>query len=260
MTQKAQITVSFGTTHLDALQAISAIEENLSLAFPEYDSFRAFTSTMVIRRLEEQRNLKIHTPQQLLLYLHQQGYREILCQSLHIIPGLEYEKLKMQLISVQKSFDSIRLGEPLLSCEANYTAVVKQLMGELPPLEADEALLLMGHGTPHFSSACYAQLELTFYQLGFPNVFVGTVEGFPSIHYLLKRMKDGNYRKAVLAPFMIVAGDHAKNDLNGAEPDSWRSVLEQHGFSVKVILKGLGEYPFISKLFEYQLKNAKELR
>mgnify|MGYP000718389441 FL=1 len=139
----------------------------------------------------------------------------------------------------------------------DYEEAVRQIMEEAG-LEQEETLVLMGHGTEHHTNAAYPALDYTFWAKGYPNVVVGTVEGFPEMDEVLKKLKERKAKKILLMPFMIVAGDHAKNDMAGEEADSWKSILEQAGYEVRPVLKGLGEIPGIRKMFVRHAREAKE--
>ena len=117
----------------------------------------------------------------------------------------------------------------------------------------------MGHGSEHFANGAYCQMENMLRYMGHENVYVGTVEGFPGIDYVMQRMKRKGFQKVFLAPFMIVAGDHARNDLGGDEEDSWKSILVEAGYEVDVILKGMGEIDDIAEMFVEHAKKAEEV-
>ncbi len=255
--QKAMLIVSFGTTYLSAQKAIEQIEQTLKNQFAEYDFYRAFTSTMVISKLKKTKNIHVDTPQEAIEKLYQAGYQEVICQSLHIIPGIEYEKMCNQLSKYADCFEHFSIGKPMLYQQQDYEFVITQVMKYLPTPQNGEALVFMGHGSEHFSNSAYSQLENLFYFLNYPRVFVGTVEGFPTLDYIIKRLKEHHISKIYLTPFMIVTGDHAQNDLAGDGADSWKSMLENAGFEVEVILKGLGEYPEIGELFSNHFMQSK---
>lgn len=136
----------------------------------------------------------------------------------------------------------------------NY--IIDAIHHEFSDLSQDEVLVLMGHGTTHYANAIYAALDYMFKEKGCPNIFLGTVEAYPSMDTLLHMVKEYQPKQVVLAPFMIVAGDHATNDMAGDDPNSWRSQFEAAGFPVKCVLKGLGEYPDIRKLFLQHVEEA----
>lgn len=259
MSKKALAVISFGTTYPQARQAIARIEAQLCRALPGYDFFRAFTSGMVIRKIEREEGVRIPNPAQLMEQLAAAGYEEVLCQSLHVMPGMEYEKMCMQLLSCRGSFTSMRIGKPMLFHAADYAEICRGLLREIPALAPDEAYVYMGHGTEHFANATYSQVENMFRALGAERVYVGTVEGFPGLDYIRGRLKLHGVRRVTLAPFMIVAGDHAQNDLAGAEDDSWKSILQADGYEVQTDLRGLGERDDIGALFAAHARAAAEL-
>ena len=182
------------------------------------------------------------------------GIRELIVQPTHVINGIENDLMKEDVLAYQDSFDRISFGNPLLTTEEDNVAVIRAVAEELSPDES-EALVLMGHGTTHFANSIYAALDYQFKDMGYSNIFLGTVEAYPSLVSLMKQVHAYNPEKVVLAPFMIVAGDHAKNDLSSEDEDSWRSQFEKEGFQVECLLKGLGEYPAVRQLF---LKHVNE--
>lgn len=260
MSKKALLVVSFGTSFDEALPAIVNIEEHCKKAFPDYDFYRAFTSGMIIRKLKRTKNVSIYNPEEAMEQLAQEGYEEVICQPTHIINGMEYEKMIRMLQPYKDKISSIRIGKPLLTEEEDYKEACQIVMEEMKnPLEEKEAFVLMGHGTEHFANSAYCQFENMLRDMGYENTYVGTVEGFPSLDYVIRRLKMRNIRKVFLMPLMVVAGDHARNDLAGAEEDSWDSILQAEGFETEVILKGLGEIDAIAEMFVNHLKSAQEI-
>lgn len=250
--KQAIAVVSFGTTYHNAAGAIAHIERAIAQAHPERDFYRAYTSGIVRRRLKERDQICIHSPLTLLKTLVAQGYEDILVQPTHVIPGLEYEKL----ILAAEQFAQVRVCKPLLWQETDYEECVRAVLECLPALGEEEGAVLMGHGTVHFANAAYAQLEHKFRAVGCETVFVGTVEGFPDLDYIRERMRSKQLRKLYLLPFMIVAGDHAQNDLAGDEPDSWNNILRADGYETEVILEGLGNQERIIRLFVEHSREA----
>ena len=151
---------------------------------------------------------------------------------------------------------TVKIGQPMLTSQEDYITVCQALLSEMPALAADEAYVYMGHGTEHAVNAAYSQIENTFRFLDTERVYVGTVEGFPALDYVQKRLRAHNIRKVWLAPFMIVAGDHAQNDLAGEEEDSWKSILTAEGYEVEIVLRGLGTIPGIGELFISHCQDA----
>ncbi len=259
MNKKALAVISFGTTYPQAQEAILHMESALAHHVPNHDCYRAFTSKMVIAKLKREQGQTVLTPEELLEQLAQQGYTEILCQPLHIINGFEYEKMCRALNAYANLFEQIKIGKPLLTHESDYRTCCQIIKQYAPPQQMQDALVLMGHGTEHFANASYCQLENMFRALGHERVYVGTVEGFPDLNYVMGRLKQHNVTRVHLMPFMIVAGDHAQNDMAGPEPDSWKCTLEQAGFSVTVQLDGLGMFPETGALFATHLDSAQPL-
>lgn len=260
MSKKALLVVSFGTSFDEALPAIVNIEETCKKAFPEYDFFRAFTSGMIIRKLKKTRQQIIHSPEEIMEQLAGAGYEEVICQPTHIINGMEYEKMMNMLAPYKAKIPLIRVGTPLLTEEEDYKKACEIVMKEIKlPMAEDEAFVLMGHGTEHFANSAYCQFENMLRDLGYENTYVGTVEGFPGLDYVIRRLKLRQIKKVYLMPLMIVAGDHARNDLAGAEEDSWDSILKAEGFETQIILKGLGEIDAIAEMFVEHLRQAKSV-
>ena len=260
MSKKALLVVSFGTSFDEALPAIVNIEETCKKAFPEYDFFRAFTSGMIIRKLKRTRQQIIHSPEEIMEQLAGAGYEEVICQPTHIINGMEYEKMMNMLAPYKAKIPLIRVGTPLLTEEEDYKKACEIVMKEIKlPMAEDEAFVLMGHGTEHFANSAYCQFENMLRDLGYENTYVGTVEGFPGLDYVIRRLKLRQIKKVYLMPLMIVAGDHARNDLAGAEEDSWDSILKAEGFETQIILKGLGEIDAIAEMFVEHLRQAKSV-
>ena len=236
------------------------IEETCKKAFPDYDFYRAFTSGMIIRKWARTKNVIIHNPDEVMKRLVAEGYEEVICQPTHIINGLEYDKMMNMLLAYKDQIPTIKVGTPLLTEEEDYKEACEIVMQELEkPLAKDEAFVFMGHGTEHFANSAYSQFENMLRDLGHESTYVGTVEGFPGLDYVIRRLKIRDIKKVYVMPLMIVAGDHARNDLAGAEADSWDSILKADGFETEVIMKGLGEIDAIAEMFVKHLKKAESL-
>ena len=256
MSKKALVVVSFGTSVDVAFPAITNVEDKLKSAFPDHDFFRAFTSKMIIRKLARTRNIVISSPEEVFEKLVAGNYEEVICQPTHIIPGLEYEKMLDMILPYKDDFKSFCIGKPLLTTEEDYEKVAEIVMQQVPcPLPEDEAFLLMGHGTRHAADRTYNKMEHVLRDLGYNNAFIGTVEGFPEADYIRRRFVRKGIRKVYMMPLLIVAGDHARNDLAGDGEDSWQSRMERDGYETEVILKGIGEIDAIAGLF---VEHAKE--
>ena len=257
MGKKALLVVSFGTSFEEALPAIVNIEETCKKAFPDYDFYRAFTSGMIIRKWARTKNVIIHNPDEVMKRLVAEGYEEVICQPTHIINGLEYDKMMNMLLAYKDQIPTIKVGTPLLTEEEDYKEACEIVMQELEkPLAKDEAFVFMGHGTEHFANSAYSQFENMLRDLGHESTYVGTVEGFPSLDYVIRRLKIRDIKKVYVMPLMIVAGDHAHNDMAGDSPDSWVCQFENAGFEVCPIIKGLGEYPGIRRMYVEHAQKA----
>lgn len=254
--KKAILVVSFGTSYHETREkTIEQCERRMQEAFPEYDFFRAYTSTMIIHKLKERDGIFIDTPREALTKLCDLGYEEVLVQSLHIICGDEYDKLIKQLEEYRCRFKKFNVGRPLLTTIEDYQKAVEATIKDLPPLEYNEAIVFMGHGTTHPIFGAYCALEDVFRQKRV-NAYVATVEGYPTLDRVMRRLSKDGISKVCLIPFMLVAGDHAINDMAGDDDDSWKADLIRHRFKVKTILKGLGENTHIQQLFVEHAKDC----
>ena len=246
--KKAILVVSFGTSYQDTLEkTILATEKDIARAFPGWEIRRAFTSGVILKKLRVRDGLAIDNVSQAMARLEEQGFTHVAVQPTHVMHGEEYEKLVGQLEPFRCRMQ-LSLGAPLLHAQEDYEVVSKALLSWLPQMAPDEALVLMGHGTPHFANSAYGQLEQNLQDLS-DRVYVATVEGYPTldrVKTLLARRPE--IKRLTLAPFMLVAGDHARNDLAGDE-DSWKTELEEEGYAVRCLLQGLGECPAIRQLF-----------
>lgn len=254
--KKAILAVSFGTSHNDTRKiTIDAIEKDMQEAFPSYALYRAWTSKMIIKKVNARDGVHIFTVKEAMEQMLQDGITDILVQPTHVINGIENDLMKEDALAYQEQFHSISFGDPLLTSEQDNLAVIEAITSEFKDLTKKDVLVLMGHGTTHYANAIYAALDYTFKDKGYSNIFLGTVEAYPTMESLLKMVHVYQPRKVVLAPFMIVAGDHAKNDMASDEPNSWYSQFKAEGYEVEPVLKGLGEYPGIRKLFIEHLKS-----
>jgi cobalamin biosynthesis Co2+ chelatase CbiK len=248
--KQAILVVSFGTSHEDTRRVtIEAIEQEIRDAYPEMAVYRAWTSRMIVKKLRERDGLIIHNVAQAMEQMRADGITQVIVQPTHVINGYENEAMKREVEENSAGFEKISFGDPLLTSEQDIQKAVKAVMQEFSQLRSREALVLMGHGTEHESDAVYTVLEREFRKNGYANVFVGTVEGYPSVDELLEKVKAAKPEKVYLAPFMIVAGDHAKNDMAGENEESWVNRFRRAGMEPVPILKGLGEYPGIRQIF-----------
>ena len=205
------------------------------------------------------------------------GVKNLVVQPTHLMHGAEYDELSETVEKYKDKFESVKIAEPLLGevgadatvINADKEAVAKAITDEAvktanydsidAAAEDGTAFVFMGHGTEHFANSAYSQFENMLRDLGHESTYVGTVEGFPGLDYVIRRLKIRDIKKVYVMPLMIVAGDHARNDLAGAEADSWDSILKADGFETEVIMKGLGEIDAIAEMFVKHLKKAESL-
>ncbi len=262
---QAILVVSFGTTYVETLtKTIESIENRMQKAFPEFEVRRAFTSRKVIKRLAERDGLFIDTEQEALKRLQDEGFKEVYVQPLHVIPGEEYEKVKTQVAHYKhrKAFEKISIGRPLLYYMGqegkpdDYLIAIEALRKQLPKMGEDTAVLLMGHGGLHPANAAYALLQMKMEEMNWLKSYVYTVEGFPPLRFVIEKLIKEEIKKVLLVPFMLVAGDHALNDMIGDEEDSAKQQLIKEGFEVSWHLCGLGEGPEIQDVYIQHLKDV----
>ncbi|QXM07357.1 sirohydrochlorin cobaltochelatase [Crassaminicella indica] len=235
------LVVSFGTSYADTRKVtIDAVEEKIQKAFPEYEVRRAFTSDIIIKKLKDRDNILVDTPEKALNKMKEEGFEEVIVQPLHVIAGAEYNDLLEVVKKYENTFKKIAVGTPILNTPDDYKVAVEALKSQLPELKEGQAVVVMGHGTHHPANASYACLQSVLDDEGL-NVFVGTVEGYPALEDVIEKLKAKNIKEVTLMPYMLVAGDHANNDMAGDEEDSWKTILKSKGFTVNTYLHGLGE-------------------
>ncbi|BER91511.1 sirohydrochlorin cobaltochelatase [Atrimonas thermophila] len=265
--KKALLLVAFGTSYEDASSAIKNVFELAKKEFPELEVRLAYASSMVRKALEK-KGQKIDGPVTALAKLVDEGFNKVAVQPLFVIPGITYDYVASvcQAFSAMKDiygrpvFEELYLGRPLLEHPSDYEEVVQALQEIFAPTLSKEgtALVLMGHGSEHSGGAAYSMLYLMLQKEFGESVFLGTVEGFPSFEDVVTKLEAQKVKKVVLAPFMLVAGDHALNDLAGEHSDSWKVQLKQRGFLVSTVLKGLGEYDAFARIFVERAKEVVE--
>lgn len=258
--KKAILVVSFGTSYRKALKEnIEPVEQALAAAFPDREFRRAFTSGVIRRKLLRRDGLKIDGVVEALEALRLEGFEDVLLQPTHILNGEESDRMMAEAKLYALVFDKFTVGKPLLSSNEDYFRLAQAIMTEVPELADDQALVLMGHGTAHFINAAYPAMEYVFHDLGYKNVFVGTVEGYPTAKEVVRRLDEQlNVRRVVIAPMLLVAGEHVSKDMAGDSPDSWVNQLRQHNYQVTPMRKGLGAYRSVCQLFVAHARAALE--
>lgn len=257
--KKAILLVSFGTSHLDTkVKTLDNIVKKVTNNFVEYTIYEAYTSDTIINILKVRKQISIDTVEEALVTILEEGNNELIVQPTHLLNGIEYDLIERIIKQYQTRFHKLLLGAPILTDTEDYRYIVEYFPKVLPNLKDREAILLMGHGTSHYANSAYGALNDMLQTSGYGDIYVGTVEAYPNLSDLMSRIKDKGYKKIYLTPFMMVAGEHAKNDMVGEETTSWVNILNKAGYDVEVILKGLGEYDFITQLIFEHIKNAKE--
>ena len=248
-TDKAILVVSFGTSYEASRKAtIEKIEQDIADAFGDHRIYRAWTSKMIISVLKKRDNYIVPTVKEAMEQMIADGIREVVVQPTHILDGIENHIMKEEVLSYKESFDKIVFGTPLLTSPEDEQKAIEAVNSEFSDLKDPEALVLMGHGTTHQVNVVYAGLDKKFKTSGHSNVFIGTVEAEPTIQDLVREVTAFQPSKIYMTPFMIVAGDHARNDMSGDDEDSWKNQFRAAGYDVECRMKGLGEYPAIQDM------------
>ena len=253
--KKALVVISFGSTFDETRKKdIGGIEATLATALPDFDQYRAFTSNIIRKRLAA-RGIFVDDTEAILHKLALAGYEEVVLQPTHLLHGEEFEQkilaLKEKFLPL---FKSISISRPLIVNEEDYQLAVNALLEQLPPLAEDEGVIFMGHGTPRANNAAhgttYVKLQELFDACKAP-VLVGTVEDEdkPNFATVLAKLQQRGYKHVHLYPLMVVAGDHANNDMYSDEPESWKSQIEALGVTTTGHLNGIGRFEAIQKLY-----------
>lgn len=235
--------VAFGSSEASAQVSFDNIDRKIKAAYPDIPVRWAYTSHIIREKLAKQ-GKKLDSPAVALAKMQDEKFTHVVVQSLHTIAGAEYDDLKRTVGGFENmgGFQGIMVGYPLMATQSDMQRTVDAILKTIPKhRQKNDAVVLMGHGTHHPANAFYAALMFQL-QLRDPNIFVGTVEGYPGIDLITDMLKQKRIKNVYLMPFMSVAGDHAKNDMAGDEDDSWKSILTKAGFKCETILKGTAEY------------------
>ena len=244
------LVISFGTSFNDNRRlTIGAIEEAMEKAFPAYSVRRSFTSQIIIDHVKSRDGEVIDNVGEALNRAIANGVKNLVIQPTHLMNGLEYNDVVNEVAQYADAFDSIVIGQPLLTSEEDFRIVADALVESTASYDDGKtAICFMGHGTEAESNQVYAKMQKLLTESGHTNYFVGTVEAAPTLEDVLALVQAGAYERVVLQPMMIVAGDHANNDMAGDEEDSWKSVFEAAGYQVVCEIRGLGEIKAIQDL------------
>lgn len=258
--KKAILIVSFGTSFHQAREKnISRIEKDIAEAFPGYWIYRAWTSRIITEKILRRDGIRIPSVKEAIEQMLEDGITHVIVQPTHLMDGIENRQMKEDMYTYGNAFEQVSFGEPLLATAEDQERAIRAVMEGFAFMEKDQVLVLMGHGTSNYTNFIYTDLDNMLKNLGYPHVFLGTIEGHPHLDTLLEKVGGFHPRKVLLTPFLVVAGKHAIHDMSGENPDSWKSRFEAEGFDVECIMKGLGEYPGIRRLYVEHAKAA-ELR
>lgn len=255
----AILAVSFGTSYNDSREVtIGAIEQAITDAFPAWEVRRAFTSQVIINKLKQRDGVEIDNVKEALKKACEDGIERLIVQPTHLMNGLEYRALMDDLRNYGNTFKAIVLGEPLLTDEEDFKAVMEAITADTAAFDdGSTAICFMGHGTEAESNAVYERLQKILREAGYKNYFIGTVEARPTLDDLVTTVKkSGTYKKAVLKPLMVVAGDHANNDMARDGDGSWKRTFEEAGYEVQCIMEGLGQMEAIRKIYVKHVKDS----
>ncbi|MBR1537074.1 MAG: sirohydrochlorin cobaltochelatase [Treponema sp.] len=249
---KEILVVSFGTSYNSSRDlTIGGIENAIAENFPEYKVARAFTADTIINILKERENLIIDNVDEALVRAANDGVKTLIVQPTHLMNGFEYTDLQKTLSKYESKFDKVVLSKPLLTSDEDFSLVADEIAAKTKAYDNGEtAICFMGHGTEAASNAVYAKMQTVLSSKGFSNYYVGTVEAKPDVEDLLNAINaKGSYKKVLLLPLMVVAGDHANNDMAGDEEDSWKSIFKAAGYEVECVLEGLGQDEKIQQIY-----------
>ena len=274
------LVVSFGTSFNDSRVAdVKGIEDAIQEAFPDWSVRRAFTAQIIINHVQARDGEKIDNVDQALDRAVSNGVKNLVIQPTHLMHGAEYDELMETVDNYKDKFETVKIAEPLLGEVGSDATVInddKKAVAETLTAEAVKdsgydsldaakedktAYVFMGHGTAHVAKVSYSQMQSQMKELGYDNVFIGTVEGEPedtACEAVIKAAADAGYTKIVLRPLMVVAGDHANNDMAGEDDDSWVSMFKASGNfeSVDTQIHGLGSVDAIEQIYVQHTKNA----
>lgn len=259
----AILVLSFGTTYKENRAAtIDKTVADIQAAHPGVKVVVAFTSHIIVDRIKDQEGLAIPTPEQALDMLKKEGYTRVAIATLNVIPGIEYDYNAALFDAYKNEFKTMTLGTPILywmgqeNQRDDVAEFVQAMATQFPKLGKDDAVLVMAHGTPHPANAYYSVLQSRFDTAGLGHVFVYSVEGWPHLDTVIPMLKAKGIRHVTLMPMMMVAGDHANNDMAGSEDDSHKSLLEAEGFTVEPYIHGLGENAAVRSMFAERADEA----
>ena len=259
----AILVMTFGTTFADTrAKTIDAVEAAIQKAHPDIPVFEAYTSHIIIDRVKAKEGIQKMTPEEAFSKLKAEGYTRVAVVSLDVIPGMEYSYDSIITKMQMSKFKELSLATPIMyfqGTEGEPDQVVDFLnavKSQFPVMGKEDATLIMAHGTPHPGNAYYSVIQDRIEKLGMNNVFVYSVEGRPNLDDVIPKLKAKGFKNVTLMPIMMVAGDHANNDMAGDDPDSHKSILTKAGFKVNTYIHGLGENENVRALYIQRANEA----
>lgn len=254
------LVVSFGTSYKETREKnIERIENLIQDNFPDYEVRRAFTSRMIINKLKKRDNLVIDDVKEAMEKIVSDGVKDVIIQPTHIIAGFEYNEILDEAEKYRDKLENLKIGKPLFYDEKDYLTFVDEMTKATNEYRIDStAIIWMGHGSSHKANATYHKLQDAFLTRGHSYDYVATVEGTPTVDELVESISKSAEKisNLVLLPLMLVAGDHATGDMAGDDEDSWKIIFEKKGYSVTPVLKGLGEFDCIGKMYVNSVKDV----
>ena len=255
------LVVSFGTSYEQTRRhTLDVIEQDLAAAFPDRAFYRAWTSPRIIQKVAQTQGIRYDTVPEALERMLGEGISDLLIQPTHMLAGAEYAALEEKIRAYGARFRRIALGAPLIAGEEDVKAVASALETIFAQVDGRQMLALMGHGSAQEPFAVYQLLDKRLKEDGFPHFCVGTVEFEPGIAPVLRQVRARKPDRVYLSPLLVVAGDHALNDMAGDEDDSWKRQLEREGVEAVPILRGMGEYPEIRALYVAHAQKAEPIQ
>lgn len=246
------LVLSFGTSFNDSRRlTIGAIEDAIDEALgDEWSVRRGFTSNIIIDHVERRDGIHIDDINEALDRAVDNGVKNLVVQPTHLMNGLEYDEIIGKLAEYADAFEKVAVGQPLLTSDEDFNTVADAIIDATRDYDDGEtAICFMGHGTEAESNQVYQKMQELLTEKGMEHYYVGTVEAAPSLDDVLAAVQEGGYKKVVLRPLMVVAGDHANNDMAGDEEGTWKKAFEDAGYEVECVLEGLGQLPAIQDLY-----------
>ena len=248
------LVVSFGSSYeRGRKKSIDQIEKEIHEAYPKYSLYRAFTSSRIIKGLQE-KGIRINNVEEALGKMRNDGIKKVIVQPTFITHGLEYERMLRCIEEHKQGFELIYIGQPLLTSVTDYFEVIQALVDEMEAQREDEVILCMAHGVEHIMGVCYAALDYMFKARGYENIYVVTINGYPSLEEVMMHLSKKEYKYVRIVPFMLVAGYHVQKSIMEQVEENWTLKLKRAGYEVQCVLKGLGEYKKIREIYKKHIE------